>query len=195
MYKELFRQVVYLILNPRQAWQDLAVKEEKNDESLTGFVYPLVGLVAAAAFVGIFFTETDFSVEVALKTSIKALFSSAGGFFLASWLLSEALKGVFRRETDQALCRRFVGYSSVAMFVIHILFSFLPFLPLSRFFFLRVFILFVPTMLITWEGAIPYMRMENEQRLKFTLIASLLIVMLPEIFGRLLFMVLPGLRI
>jgi hypothetical protein len=195
MYKELLRQVVFLISNPRRAWQELAGKGEKGDESLTGFVYPLIGLVAAAAFVGVFFTEAEFSVEVALKTSIKALFSAVGGFFLSAYLLNEVWKGVFRREADQGLCQRFVGYSSVAMFVIHILFSFLPFLPLSRFFFMRVFIFFIPTMLIAWEGATPYMRVENELRLKFTIIVSLLIVILPEIISRLLFMILPGLRV
>jgi hypothetical protein len=195
MYKRLFNQVVFLLTKPGQAWQYLAGKDDADEDFLASFLYPLIGLLGAAAFVGVFFTEDSFSLEIALKTAIKALFSSFGGFFLASYMLNEAWKGVFKREGDIKLCRRYVGYSSAAMFVILILFAFLQLLPLSQFFFLRTFILLVPTILIAWEGAAPFMRVEATMRLKLTLTASFLIVMLPEIINRLLFIILPGLRV
>jgi hypothetical protein len=194
MYKELFRQVMFLISRPEQAWKELAEKEERGDEFLTKFVYPLIGFVAASAFIGVLFTEREFDIEHAIKSAIKAIFSFFGGFFMAAYLLNEAWKSFFKQANNLQLCRRFIGYASVAMFVIHIIFALLPLLPLMNFFFLRVFILFIATIYIVWEGAIPYMKVEDKIRLKFVMTVSLLIVMLPEIINRILFMLLPGLR-
>jgi hypothetical protein len=194
MYKELFRQVIFLLSRPEQAWRELAEKEEKEDDFLSEFVYPLIGLVAASAFVSILFIEKEFHAELAIKSAIKAIFSSFGGFFLASYLLNEVWKGILKQEDDLQLCRRFTGYSSVALFAIHILFYLLPLITLFQSFIIRVFILFIATMYIVWEGVVPYMHVGESLRLKLSVMTSLLIVLLPEIINRLLFMLLPGLR-
>jgi hypothetical protein len=195
MYKELFRQVIFLLSGPERAWKELAGKEEKEDEALTGFVYPLIGLVAASAFAGVFFTEQDFRMELAIKSAVKAIFVSFGGFFLAAYLLNEVRKGIFGQGDDPGLCRRFTGYSSVALFVLHIVFALLPIVPLFDFFFIRVFILFAATMYVVWEGVIPYLRAGEELRLRLSVVVSLLVVLTPEIINRILFILMPGLRI
>jgi hypothetical protein len=195
MYKELFRQVFGFISRPGKAWRELAQKEEKGDEFLVGFVYPLIGLVTAAAFLSILFTEKEFHTERAIKEAIKALVSSFGGFFLAAYLLNELWKGGFKRGDNLRLCQRFVGYASVAMFSIHIVFFLLPLLPLSEFFILRVAILFVATLYIVGEGAVVYMGIGEKMRIKFALMVSTLIVLMPEIIRWLLFMLMPGLRV
>lgn len=58
------------------------------------------------------------------------------------------------------LCQRFVGYSSSLMFALNIVLMLLP-----EFFFLRIFVLY--TFYIVWEGAGPYMQVEEKIRLKF----------------------------
>lgn len=190
MYKELFKWVVAIITQPAKAWKELSKKEEKGDEFLTHFVYPLIGLITVAAFIGILFTRKEFSTELALKSSIKALVSYFGGFFLAAYLLNELWATLFKREKDLKLCQRFVGYSSVLMYALNIV---LLLLPVSDFFFLRIFILY--TVYIVWEGAGPYMKVPTNERMKFMVVASSLIVLLPEVIGLLLFMLMPGLRI
>jgi hypothetical protein len=195
MYKELFRQVVALISQPGKTWKELAEKEEKEDEFLTRFVYPLIGLIAASAFIGILFTEKEFNTELAVKSSIRAFVSSFGGFYLAAYLLNKAWTGLFKREGNLKLWQRFVGYSLVAAFAIRILFALLPLLPLSEFFILRVFILSGATLYIVWEGAMPYMHIGEKIRFRFTLFVSFLIVLLPEIIDKFLFILMPGLRV
>lgn len=187
MYKELFKWVIVLISQPRRAWEMLTQKEEKGDEFLTRFVYPLIGLVTIAAFVGILFTRKEFDVELALKSSIKTLLSSFGGFFLSAYLLNELWGGMFHREKDLKLCQRFVGYSSALIFTLNLVLMLLP-----EFFFLRIFILY--TFYIVWEGAEPYMHVEEEIRLKFAGIATAIILLVPEIIGIILSMLMPGLR-
>jgi hypothetical protein len=190
MYKELFKWLIAIVSQPGKAWRELSKKEEKGDEFLTRFVYPLIGLITVAAFIGILFKQKEFSVEFALKSSIKALLSSFGGFFLAAYFLNELWQNMFGQEKDIKLCQRFVGYSSVLMYSLTVI---LLLLPVSDFFFLRIFILY--TVYIVWEGAAPYMKIPAAAHLKFTIIASVLIVSLPEIIGFLLFMLMPGLRV
>lgn len=190
MYQELFKWVIAIISQPGKAWRELSKKEEKGDEYLIRFVYPLIGLITIAAFIGILFTQKQFDIELALKSSIKALVSYFGGFFLSAYLLNEVWVSLFKQEKDIKLCQRFVGYSSALMYSLNIV---LLLLPISDFFFLRIFAFY--TVYIVWEGATPYMKVSNKERLKFTLITSALIVFLPEIIGLLLFMLMPGLRV
>ena len=83
-------------------------------------MYPLIGFVTVAAFLGVLFTRKEFDVELALKSSIRTLVAAFGGFYLASYLLNEIWQGWFKREKDMKLCQRFVGYSSSLMFALNI---------------------------------------------------------------------------
>lgn len=187
MYKEIFKLVIAIVSQPARAWGMLARREEKGDEFLSRFVYPLIGLVTVAAFLGVLFTRKEFDVELALKSSIKTLVSSFGGFYIGSYLLNELWLSVFKRPKDLKLCQRFVGYSSSLIFSLSIILMLLP-----EFFFLRIFILY--TFYIVWEGAGPYMQIENKTRLKFVAITTAIILLTPALIEVILFMLMPGLR-
>ena len=186
MYKEIFQWVIAIITQPAKAWDLLTKKDEKNDEFLSRFVYPLIGLVTVAAFLGVLFTRKEFDIELALKSSIKTLVSSFGGFYLASYFLNELWQGLFKREKDMKLCQRFVGYSSSLMFALNIILMLLP-----EFFFLRIFILY--TLYIVWEGAGPYMQIEENIRLKFVSITTAIILITPLLIEFILVLLMPGL--
>lgn len=188
MYKEIIRCVIAIISQPGKAWDMLARKEEKGDEFLSRYIYPLIGLVTVAAFLGVLFTRKEFDVELALKSSIKTLVASFGGFYLGAYLLNEVWQGWFKRAKDMKLCQRFVGYSSSLMFALNIVLMLLP-----EFFFLRIFVLY--TFYIVWEGAGPYMQVEEKERLKFASVASVIIMLTPIVIGLLLSMLMPGLNI
>lgn len=187
MYKEIFKWVIVIISQPGKAWGMLTKKEERGDEFLSRFVYPIIGLLTVAAFLGVLFTRKEFDVELALKSSIKTLVSSFGGFYLGAYLLNEVWQGFFKREKDMKLCQRFVGYSSSLMFALNIVLMLLP-----EFFFLRIFILY--TFYIVWEGAGPYMQVEENARLKFAGITTVIILLTPALIEFILFMLMPGLR-
>jgi len=190
MYKELFSWVIAIITNPGKAWKELSNKEEKEDEFLSHFIFPLLGLVALAAFLGILFTEKDFNFQQALKIMIKYVISYFCGFYLSSYWLNEIMGNMFGKEKDLKLCQRFVGYSSVMMYALTIVLSLLP---VADFFFLRIFLLY--TIYIVWEGAMPYLQIEEKDNLKFVIIASALIILLPQIIEILMFMLMPGMRV
>ena len=186
MYKEIFRWVIAIISQPAKAWVLLAKKGEKQEEFLSRFVYPLIGFVTVAAFLGVLFTRKEFDLELALKSSIRTLVSSFGGFYLGAYLMNEIWQGLFKREKDLKLWLRFVGYSSSLMFALNIVLMLLP-----EFFFLRIFILY--TFYIVWEGAGPYMGDEEKIRLKFVGFTTAIILLTPVVIEILLSMLMPGL--
>jgi hypothetical protein len=163
-------------------------QNEGNETFLSRFVYPFIGLITLATFVGNFLSRRDFDLQSALKMSILSLISSIGGFFLASYLLNEIWNRFFGREKDFKLCQRFIGYSFVAVFAVDIILSLLP-----EFFFLKIFMLY--TIYIVWEGARLYMEVDETGQLKLSLIATALIIFVPVLIEIIFRILMPGLRV
>jgi hypothetical protein len=189
MYKDLFRLVIDLVSNPGKTWKELAEKEEVGELFLSRFVYPLIGLVTLAAFLGILLTEKKFNVELAMKSSIKAAVSAFGGFHLTAYLLNEIGKNYLGRTDSLKRCQLFTGYASAGMFALN---AVLSLVPTADFFFLRIFLLY--TVYIVWAGAALYMGVDEKGRMRFVTIASILIIGLPELIGGALFLLMPGFR-
>ena len=188
MFKNIFNRLKGLIIKPGEAWEELSRQDEKSDTFLSHFIYPLIGIVALSAFLGIFFTYKEFDFEIALKITIRTVIAVTGGFFLGSYLLNEVWKGIFNRSKDIELCRFFVGYASSLIFVLYILTSLLP-----DFFFLQIFVLY--TFYIVWEGSTVYMQVTEDEQLKFTIITSCIVVLTPLIIEQTLRMMMPGFRV
>ena len=187
MIKYIFSIAISLILRPLQTWKELKEKQEDGNESfLSNFIYPFIGVVTIAAFIGVLFTRKGIDFQIALKTAILVLLSVFGGFFLASYIINEVWHSIFKREREMSLCLRFVGYSSSLIFVLYIVLSLLP-----EFFFLRIFVLY--TIYIVWEGAIPYMDVKESEQLKFVIISTIIIIATPLALELALGKFMPGL--
>ena len=186
MYKEILKWVIGLISQPTKAWHVLSKREENHEAFLSGFIYPLIGLVTIAAFAGVLFTMKQFDLEHALKEAIRALVSSFGGFYVGAYLMNEIWQGLFKRKKDLNLWLRFVGYSSSLMFALNIVLQLLP-----EFFFLQVFVLY--TFYIVWEGAISYMKIGEHERMKFTFITTIVVLATPFVIEKMMGMFMPGL--
>ena len=186
MYKEIVKWVISIISQPAKAWHVLAKKEENQEEFLSRFVYPLIGLVTVSAFLGILFTHKEFNLELALKSAIRTFVSSFGGFYLGAYVMNEVWQGIYKRKKDLKLWFRFVGYSSSLMYALNIILTLLP-----EFFFLRIFVLY--TFFIVWEGAKPYMQVEEKERMVFVFITTCAILLTPPMIQQLLSMLMPGL--
>jgi len=138
MLKNLLNTAISLIFKPSEAWKELNKKQkEAHDSFLSEYVYPFMGMIILAAFLGAFFTGKERDLQIALKESIIVLLSVFGGFFLASYLVNEVWHHILHRETNIKLCQRFVGYSSSLLYCLNIVLSLLP-----EFFFLRFLVIY-----------------------------------------------------
>jgi cation transport ATPase len=167
------------------------LREERTDDNekfLSGYVYPFIGLIAIAGFLGILFARREFDLQIALKSAILSLLSSFGGFYLAAFLMNETWRRLFKRERNMRLCQLFVGYSSALMFSLNILLSIFPVL-----FFLRILVLC--TIYTVWEGAVPYMDVKEAEQLKFTGCSTAIIIAAPWALEYLSGLLMPGLKL
>ena len=78
-----------------------------------------------------------------------------------------------------------VGYSSSLMFALNIVLTLLP-----EFFFLQIFVAY--TFYIIWEGAGPYMGVEEKIRLKFVAITTVVTLLAPAAIQFALSLLMPG---
>jgi len=188
MFTKIFKLLIAIILSPGDTWMELREQEEERDMFISQFIFPLIGMIALAAFLGILFTRKEFDFEIALKITLRTVIAVTGGFFLGAYLLNEVWNGMFNQPKNMELCRHFVGYASSLMFVLYIITSLLP-----EFFFLQIFVLY--TVYIIWEGTYVYMKIRENKRLIFTIIASFIVIITPFIIEQALRMMMPGFRI
>lgn len=158
--------------------------KEQHERFLSNYVYPFIGLMTVAAFISIC-TRQEFDFEYALKSAILTLVSFFGGFYLASYVLGEVWRGLFKQPKDVRLCQSFVGLASSLMYVLEIVRLLLP-----DFFFLYVFVLY--TFYIVWEGSIIYMKVDEAVRMKFTTLASLILILTPMAINYLFVILMPA---
>ena len=181
-----------MIFQPAKSWDKLADEKEEeiidNDSFLKAYLYPTIGIVALLAFAGVFFHKKDFNVQLALRLTINVLIALFAGFYLASYLLSEAMLRFFSGDKQYKLCQRFVGYSSALVYVMYMVLAIFP-----DFSFLLLILLY--TVYIVWEGAISYMQISEDQRTKFTVTASAIVIFSPFIIEKIMFLTMPGMRV
>ena len=190
MLKNLYEQLYRLIYRPAKSWEVLAGEKENikdNESFFKSYLYPVIGIVALLAFIGVFFHQRNFDIQLALKLTIRSTIALFAGFYMASYILSEVMVRYFSKEKCLLKCQRFVGYSSALVYVIYMV---LAFFPDSNF--LLLFSLY--SIYMIWEGAIIYMGISDEERSKFSMVAAAIILLSPIVIERIMFLFMPGMR-
>ena len=188
MLREIVDLIYSLILQPAKSWSELAEKKDTDSEQfLNRYLYPVFGIMALFAFIGVVTHKKEFDVQVALKTTISLVVSVFLGFYLASFALTEALNSVFGKIKQPKIHQQFVGYASSLIYVVNMLLALFPELV-----FLKFLILY--TVYMVWEGATPYLDIEEDIKTKFTVIAGAIILIIPTLVESLIVVSMPGLR-
>lgn len=189
MYKSLFILLYNLIVTPVAAWNSLYVKQDKNNEDFyKGYLFPIIGIIALFSFIGVLFSVKTFDVQLALKIVLKGVLIYGGGFYLTSFLLSEYIYPRFNLKKDKISAEYFIGYSSSVIYVVAILKALFP-----SFFILDILSFY--TIYIIAMGAIHFLKLNEDDWIKFTIFASILIMLTPFLLNSLINFLMPGMRI
>lgn len=185
-YKEIFKIALLLISSPAKAWEEIRLEEDKR-KVFTAFVYPMIGLCALAVFLGSLFTNGwggPESFQIAMKNCCVVAVALFGGYFLAAYIINELGVKMFGLPNDMPLVHQFAGYALVVTFLANIVTGLLPEFGLIALI-LEFYIIYV-----VWVGADVLMNIKESQRLKYTLISSILLIVCPTgihlIFSKLL---------
>ena len=167
-YKDLFKRVIALISSPAKVWEEIG-REEDRRKVLGAFVYPMIGLCGLSVFIGTFIgnTEGAAAFQIAMTRCCAIFVSLFGGYFLAAYAIDQLGKKLLGREDQYELNQQFVGYIVSGLFSISILHWILQFY----------------TVFVVFEGARTLMKVNEEKLTRYTLIASVIIIVCPALIA------------
>lgn len=176
-YKDLFNRVVLLISSPAKAWAEINTEEDRR-KVLGTFVYPMIGLCGLSVFIGTFIGNTAgvSAFQIAMTRCCAIFVSLFGGYFLAAYAVNQLGKKLLNRGEQYELNQQFVGYAMVVTFVLDII---------SGLFSISIlhWILQFYTVFVVYEGARTLMRVEEAKLTRYTLIASVIVIVCPALIA------------
>ena len=98
-----------------------------------------------------------------------------GGYFLAAYAINEMGTRMFGMHSNMPLTQQFAGYALVVPFLLQIVTGLLPDFRIIAWL-LQFYIVYV-----VWEGVPVLMGVEEKQRLKYTLLSSVLLILCPAV--------------
>jgi len=130
---KIYAQAHELIVNPRAFWRSHADSKESQEELFKNILFPLLGAVAAAVFLGEFFRSDYFRIWVALLWVLREILLFAAIYFVGVYGTNELIK-YFGYEEKIHVLQKLVAYSLVPFLLASIVTGLLPF-----FYFLDIF--------------------------------------------------------
>lgn len=176
-YKSLFHTALLLISSPARAWEEIRLEEDRRTV-FTAFVYPMIGLCGLSVFIGSLLLKGwsgPKSFQYAMTQCCAVAVSLFGGYFLAAYLINALRVRLFMQDDDINLTRQFAGYAMVVPFLLQIIIGVLPDFNIIAML-LQFYIVYV-----VWEGSRSLMEVEEKDRLRFTVISSILLIVCPAV--------------
>lgn len=176
-YKSLFHTALLLISSPARAWEEIRLEEDRRTV-FTAFVYPMIGLCGLSVFIGSLLLKGwsgPESFQYAMTQCCAVAVSLFGGYFLAAYLINALRVRLFMQDDDINLTRQFAGYAMVVPFLLQIIIGVLPDFNIIAML-LQFYIVYV-----VWEGSCSLMEVEEKDRLRFTVISSILLIVCPTV--------------
>ncbi len=166
-----------LISSPARAWEEIRLEEDKR-KVFTSFVYPMIGLCGLSVFIGTLLAKGwsgPQSFQYAMTQCCAVAVSLFGGYFLAAYLINGLRVRMFRMDNDIPLTQQFSGYALVVPFLLKIIIGILPDFNIIALL-LQFYIVYV-----VWEGSAVLMKVTEKDRLRFTILSSILLIVCPAV--------------
>ena len=174
-YKDLFNTVLSLISSPAKAWEEINLEEDKR-KVFMAFVYPMIGLCGLSFLIGSLISNGWSGPEcfqIAMTRCCVVAVALFGGYFLAAYGINELRVRFYGATSDLLLAQQFAGYALVITFIVWFINGILPDFALIGWVF-QFYLVYV-----VWEGIPVMMKVEENKRFQFTILASLLLLICP----------------
>ena len=174
-YKSILQIALRLISSPARAWEEIRLQTDPR-RVFTAFVYPMIGLCGLSVFIG---TLVDYgwggpqSFQLAMTRCCAVAVALFGGYFLAAWLINAFCTRFLHRPSDLPGIWQFSGYALVVLFLLRIILGILPDFQIIA------LLLQFYTLYIVWEGSRALLDIVEADRLRFTLVSTLSLILCP----------------
>ena len=166
-----------MISSPARAWEEIRLEEDRR-KVFTAFVYPMIGLCGLSVFIGSLIAKGwggPQSFQYAMTQCCAVAVSLFGGYFLAAYLINGLRVRMFAMDNDIPLTQQFAGYALVVPFLLKIIIGILPDFSIIALL-LQFYIVYV-----VWEGSAILMKIAEKDRLRFTILSSILLIACPAV--------------
>lgn len=172
MLGKLIDLLVRSIVRPDKIWKliDKSEKEGEKSSFYNKYLYPTWIVLSILSFAGIYFSNDSFDIQIAIRTTIDTFVSLYLSFYLSVFFLKKAQKYLVKIEVNHDRSLKFIAYSSFFIYFLNIFIALFPAL-----FFLKIFYFY--TFYAIWEGANVYMKVDEEKRVKFSILAFISILL------------------
>lgn len=174
-YKNILHITMLLISSPARAWEEIRLQGDRR-QVFTAFVYPMIGLCGLSVLIGSLWMngwDGPLSFQYAMTRCCAVAVSLFGGYFLAAYLLNEFCIRFLRAKNDLPLAWQFAGYALVVVFLLKVVLGILP-----EFQIIALLLQFY-TLYVVWEGSRVLLEIDESNRLRFTLVAFVLLLGCP----------------
>lgn len=189
MFKEIFIRIYQLIMRPSAAWQKMDEQGEvAHSLFFSRFLFPVMGIAALSCFGNVLGEEFNAqTLEHVLRLAIVEFVKFFIGFYFLVFLLKEILP-YFSVEREKEHIERFVGSLLALYMTVDIVVNILP----KGFSFLEYAVLGI--FYVIWTGAKIFLHIEDSKRRAFTLIVTIIVLVVPIIVERILYLMMPGIN-
>lgn len=189
MFKEIFIRIYQLIMRPSAAWQKMDEQGEvAHSLFFSRFLFPVMGIAALSCFGNVLGEEFNAqTLEHVLRLAIVEFVKFFIGFYFLVFLLKEILP-YFSVEREKEHIERFVGSLLALYMTVDIVVNILP----KGFSFLEYAVLGI--FYVIWTGAKIFLHIDDSKRRAFTLIVTIIVLVVPIIVERILYLMMPGIN-
>ena len=175
----IFKNILLLIISPRVGWEEIEHSSCDTERVLSTAFYPLLAVLAVSCFVPMLYDSTTHTLSSSLMQAIVSFSKYLITYFIASFLLTGFYPELTKSELGVHRMNNYIVYVLIFLILLSIIINLIPgqFSPL--------YFLMLYAVLIAYRG-IDFLGVKPGKELKFIVVATILIVAMPQALDALL---------
>lgn len=177
-YKAVLLRVKNMVLSPAKEWEDVKSNVPSSSEAISMYAIPVIGLLSLASFLGVLINNQGVNFQFALVEAIVTFCGAYFSIYVAGFILGE-LHEVLAIEKDKQAILKYIPFAYSVFYLIIFITELIP-----ELFFIKILILY--TVYLVWEQASVIFNFEENDRVKYTAVYSLVILAVPALLFKIM---------
>ncbi len=178
----VLKNIIQVIVSPRDGWESINISDTRTEDLISKVFYPMLAVLAVSEFAPVLYDHT-LTISTLLVNALATFAAYFFTFFINVQVMSLAFPEAARTRVAVDRLTDFTIYSLILLIIIEIISNLLPtdFMPITALAFL-----YMP--LVIYRGMM-YLDIKGVHSLWATVLATLLLVGLPQLIIKLVLMV------
>lgn len=165
------KYILLLIVSPREGWKDINKYTIPNNLLLSKLYYPVLALLSLSVFIPYIIGDTGLELKNVIIYAMIEFIKFFISFFVISYLVLGFYVNVFKSKNEANKVNNFIVFNLSILALLNILRNIMPGFP-----FFEIFPLYV--IFVVYKG-IAYLNLPKNAELKFVVVVSTLLLLIP----------------